>query len=75
MTRPRRPLPSPTRTRLASHEDTVITRLALPRGRLRHVRMAALNLHWTLARGVGEALDEGLVRHRSARAAGRGGRP
>jgi len=36
--------------------------------------MAALNLNWTLAEVVREALDEWLVRHRSELAAGRGGR-
>lgn len=76
MTRARRLLPSPTRTRLDSREDTVITSLALPRGRHRHARMAALNLNWTLAEGVREALNEWLVRwYWSALAAGRGGRP
>ncbi|HKW94099.1 MAG TPA: hypothetical protein VJX92_19575 [Methylomirabilota bacterium] len=53
----------------------MITSLAPPRGRHRHARMAALNLNWAPAETVREALDEGLVRHRSARAAGRGGRP
>ena len=74
MTRPRRPLPSPKRKRLDSRADTVITSLALPRGLHRTARLAALNLNWTLAEVVRQALDEWLVRHRSELAAGRGGR-
>jgi len=74
MTRLRRPLPSPKRKRLDSREDTVITSLALPRGLHRKARMAALNLNWTLAEVVREALDEWLGRHKSELAGGRGDR-
>jgi hypothetical protein len=74
MTRPRRPAPSPKRKRLASREDTVITSMALPRGLHRKARMVALNLNWTLAEVVPEALDEWLVRHRSELTGGIGGR-
>lgn len=74
MTKTRRPLPSPKRKRLESREDTVITSMALPRGLHRTARMAALNLNWTLAQVVREALDEWLVRHRSELAGGIGGR-
>ena len=74
MTRPRRPLPSPKRKRLDSREDTVITSMALPRGLHRQARIAALDLNWTLAEVVREALDEWLGRHKSELAAGRGGR-
>jgi hypothetical protein len=74
MTRPRRPLPSPKRKRLDSREDAVVTSMALPRVLHRHARLAALNLNWTLAQVVREALDEWLVRHKSELAGGRGGR-
>jgi hypothetical protein len=72
MTRIRRPLPSSTRKRLESREDTVITSMALPR-RLK-ARMAGLDVIWTLAELAREALDEWLVRHTSELTGGRGGR-
>ena len=74
MTRIRRPRPSPTRKRLESREDAVITSMAVPKGLHRQARMAALNLNWTLAQIVRAALGEWLVRHRSALTGGRGGR-
>src|SRR5713101_9656456 len=74
MTRPRRLLPSPKRKRLDSREDTVVTSMALPRRLHRQARIAALDLNWTLAEVVREALDEWLGRHRSELAASRGGR-
>ncbi len=74
MTRTRRPRPSPKRRRLHSREDTVITSMALPRGLHRTARMAALDLNWTLAEVVREALGEWLVRHKSELARGVGGR-
>ena len=74
MMRARRPLPSPKRKRLESREDTVITSMALPRGLHRRARLAALDLNWTLAEVVREALGEWLGRNKSELAGGRGGR-
>jgi hypothetical protein len=71
---PGTPRPSTKRKRLDSREDTVITSMALPRGVHRQARMAALDLNWTLAEVVREALAEWLARHETEMSTGPGGR-
>jgi hypothetical protein len=60
------PVPTPTRKRLSSREDAVVTSFAVPRPLHQRLMIAAVRLNWTLAQVLRDAAEQWLARHKAA---------
>jgi hypothetical protein len=65
-TKPRTPVPTPTRKRLSSREHAVVTSFAVPRPLHQRLMIAGVRLNWTLAQVLRDAAEQWLASHEAA---------